>query len=143
MENLREEIRQLLFAEIAKSQQKSQELILEKVGSGAGTSWSSSEHLLVEQRMAVNESLASRCQQALQLLETPERAFIVTIRRDGDEEEEQYVVVDAEWAFLEISSYCIVSRASPVGQAVWGKSIGLAQMNTPAGVIQIEILEVA
>ena len=143
MANQREELKQLLLVEIEKSQAKGQRLIVEKVGSGAGTSWSSIEHLLVEQRMAVNEGLAGRCEQALWFLETPKGASIVTIRRGDDGEEERYVVVDADWAFLEVGDYYIVSRASPVGQAIWEKGIGSARMKTPDGFVEIEILEVA
>jgi transcription elongation factor GreA len=66
---------------------------------------------------------------------------VVTIRYEGDDEIERYLVGSIEERHDELS---VVSPGSPLGQALMGRGAGdTVEYQAPTGILRVEIVEVA
>lgn len=136
-----------LFSEMQKGREKEQKLIVQKSDAdGPRTSRSSILHLDIERELEQTRTYTTRCQAILSCLkgraplETVGVGSIVSLLI-GEETGTYIVVANGGGA---VGDYQVTSQLSPIGGAISGKAVGdELEVETPAGTLLVEILELA
>jgi len=143
----RKEAVDFLRSEIEETQRRLRELAADKASSdGPRTSWHSQTHLDLEGQIDRYQRYLVRCRHVLAELEENRptglvgAGSIVSLEIEGDIG--TYLFVQNGGSA--IGSYLVLSAASPIGKAVWGKRSGeKVEARAPAGTISVKILQVA
>lgn len=142
----KEEVLLFLRTEIEDMEERVRVLIRTKASAdNPRTSWHSQIHLDVEREMEILRNQLVRLKSVLSSVGNVADDTIIgngsiVLLDIGGENQECIMVNEGGGS---IGEYFVISTNSPIGEAVWGKSVGFqAKVKTPGGLISVRILRI-